>query len=95
METTSEDAVAAALEKTITFDVPSALRISIARQSRGLMSLATSLLQSGMDEQQVRTVLDRVCASYRDELISAILALRKSHESQPEAERRRGAPGGP
>ncbi|PZX47052.1 hypothetical protein LX76_04530 [Cereibacter changlensis] len=41
------------------------------------MSLATSLLNSGMDEQQVRDVVDKACASYRDELIAAILALRK------------------
>lgn len=72
-----QEVVSAALKPLEGIDIPPALRSSIERQGRGLMSLATSLLNSGMDEQQVRDVVDKACASYRDELIAAILALRK------------------
>jgi hypothetical protein len=58
------------------FDVPPVLRASIERQGQGLLALASSLLNSGMDEEHVRSVVAQACESYRDELISAILALR-------------------
>lgn len=58
------------------FDVPLVLRASIERQGQGLLTLASSLLNSGMGEEHVRSVVEQACASYRDELISAILTLR-------------------
>ena len=57
-------------------DVPPALRANIEKQGQGLLSLASNLMQSGMSEEQVRSVVDKAFASYRDELVAAILALR-------------------
>lgn len=68
--------VDAAMQPLAGFDVPPALHASIERQSEGLLALASSLLNSGMSEQQVRVVVDQAFASYRDELTAAILALR-------------------
>lgn len=75
--TDPQDVVNAALQPLAEIDVPPALRSSIERQGQGLLSLAASLLNGGMDEQQVRSVVDKACVSYRDELVAAILALRK------------------
>ena len=71
-----QDAVDAAMQPMAEFDVPPVLRASIERQGQGLLALASSLLNSGMDEEHVRSVVAQACESYRDELISAILALR-------------------
>ena len=76
-----ENAIVTAMQPLVDLDVPPVLRSSIEHQSRILMGLATSLLQSGMAESQVRDVIDRACTLYRDELVSAILALRKYHET--------------
>lgn len=72
-----ETVVAAAMQPVEDLDVPPALRASIERQSQALLGLASSLLQGGLDEQHVRSVVDQACASYREELIAAILALRE------------------
>lgn len=56
---------------------PPILQASIERQSLSLMGLATSLFQSGMEEEKVRAVIEKAYSSYRDELITVILALRK------------------
>ena len=68
--------VDAAMQPLAAFDVPPILQASIERQGQGLLTLATSLLNTGMDEEHVRSVVDQACASYRDELIATILALR-------------------
>lgn len=73
--------VAATMQPMLDFDIPPVLRASIERQSMNLMGLASSLLHAGMAEQQVRTIIDEACSSYRDELVSTILALRENHES--------------
>ncbi len=77
----AESVVMAVMQPLADIDVPLPLRASIERQSRTLMGLAAGLLHSGMDEGQVRLVIDQACASYRDELTSAILALRKRHDT--------------
>lgn len=76
-----EKIVADSMESISACDAPPALRASIERQSRSLMELASSLMHVGMDEQQVRSIVDRACASYRDELISTILTLKNNHET--------------
>lgn len=77
----AENVVVAAMQPLADLDVPLVLRTSIERQSQNLLGLAATLLQTGMGEQQVRAVIDQACSSYRDELTSAILALRKRHET--------------
>lgn len=71
-----QDVVDAAMQPLSEFDVPPVLQASIERQGQGLLTLASSLLNRGMDEEHVRSVVEQACASYRDELIAAILALR-------------------
>ena len=77
----AEHVVVAAMQPLVDLDVPLVLRTSIERQSQNLLGLAATLLQTGMGEQQVRAVIDQACSSYRDELTSAILALKKRHET--------------
>ena len=76
-----ENVVAAAMQPIAEFDVPQVLRANIQRQSEKLMGLAIALLDSGMDESQVRSIVDHACASYRDELTATILALREQNEN--------------
>lgn len=71
-----QDVVDAAMQPLAEFDVPPVLQASIERQGQGLLTLASSLLNSGMDEEHVRSVVEQAFESYRDELITAILALR-------------------
>ena len=75
-----EIVVADAMQPINDLDVPDVLRSSIERHTRNLLGLATSLLNAGMNEQEVRTVIGQATSSYRDELISAILELRERHE---------------
>ena len=79
--TVPENVVAAAMQPITDSHVPSVLRANIQRQSEKLMELAITLLDSGMDEHQVRSVVDHACSSYRDELTATILALRDHHEN--------------
>lgn len=79
-DTNPQEVVAAAMQPLEEFEVPPALRTSIDRQGQTLLALAANLLRAGMDESQVRAVIDQACASYRDELIAAILALRERVE---------------
>ena len=79
-EINPEAVIAAAIKPISDLDIPPVLRASIERQSRSLMGLASSLLHAGMDEQGVRTIINQACCSYRDELVSAILALRENHD---------------
>ncbi|MDR7127168.1 hypothetical protein [Pseudotabrizicola sp. 4114] len=81
VETLSENVVAAAMQPITDSHVPTVLRANIQRQSEKLMGLAITLLESGMDEQQVRSIVDLACSSYRDELTATILALRDHHEN--------------
>lgn len=74
------EVVAAAMQPFSEFDVPPALRASIERQGQILLQLTANLLRAGLEEQQVRSVVDQACSSYRDELIAAILALREHDE---------------
>jgi hypothetical protein len=67
--------VAAVMQPVADLDVPPVLRASIERQSQTLLGLASSLLQGGVDEKRVRSVVDQAFESYREELIAAILAL--------------------
>ncbi|AMY68784.1 hypothetical protein [Frigidibacter mobilis] len=78
--TDPQQVVAAAMQPLVEVDVPPALRASIERQGQTLLVLAVNLLHAGLDEQQVRSVVDQAFASYRDELIAAILALRARDE---------------
>lgn len=80
-KTRPEALVAAAMQPVTVLEIPQVLQASIERQSRALMGLATSLLHAGMDDQQVRVVIDQAYTSYRDELTAAILALREHHET--------------
>ncbi len=76
----SEEIVAAVMKPSLDVEIPTQLRASIDRQSQSLMNLASSLIQSGMEAESVRTVIERAHASYQDELISVILELRERHE---------------
>ncbi|MDB5658256.1 MAG: hypothetical protein JWS10_871 [Cypionkella sp.] len=79
-ETYPEEVVADAMEPIISLDVPLILQASIKRHGKNLMELATSLLDAGIDELHVRSVIGHACSSYRDELITAILRLGDRHE---------------
>ena len=81
-ETNFRVVVETAMQPLIGLEIPPVLRTSIERQSHSLMGLASSLLHSGMGEEQVRTIIGQACESYRDELISAILKLRGCYEPQ-------------
>lgn len=81
MEKHFEHVVGDAMQPINDLDVPSVLRESIERQSQTLMGLASNLMQAGMGEEVVRTVIGQACASYRDELVTAILALREQHDA--------------
>lgn len=83
-ETRPQEVVAAAMQPLEEFDVPPALRSSIERHGQALLALAVNLVRAGLDEQEVRTIVDQACASYRDELVEAILALRESDEAERE-----------
>ncbi|MGV8988818.1 MAG: hypothetical protein ACOH2H_21395 [Cypionkella sp.] len=80
-ETYPEEVVVDTMQLIVALDVPMVLRASIERQSRDLMELASGLLDAGLDEEQVRTVIDRAYSSYRDELTSAIIGLREHNET--------------
>ncbi|GGH59310.1 hypothetical protein GVY41_15215 [Frigidibacter albus] len=79
-ETYSQEVVAAAMQPLAEFDVPPALQASIERHGQALLTLAVSLARAGLPEPEIRTIVDQACASYRDELIAAILALREHDE---------------
>ncbi len=79
--TLPENVVAAVMQPITDSDVPPVLRANIERQSEKLMGLAITLLDSGMDEHQVRSIVDHACSSYRDELTATILALRDQNEN--------------
>lgn len=79
--TLPEDVVAAVMQPITDSDVPAILRANIQRQSEKLMGLAITLLDCGMDEDQVRSIVGHACSSYRDELTATILALRDQNEN--------------
>ena len=74
-----ENLVEAVMQSVSDDQTPPVLRANIERQSQRLLGLATSLFQSGIDEEKVRSIIEKAYASYRDELIGAILELRKPH----------------
>ncbi len=79
-DATSKEIVEAVMKPRPDVEIPMQLRASIERQNQSLMRLASSLIKSGMDEENVRTVIERAHSSFRDELISVILELRERHE---------------
>lgn len=81
-QTSPHEVVEAAMQPLAEVDVPPPLRASIERQGQALLSLAVSLINNGMHEQEVRAIVDKVCTSYRDELVAAILALREGDEAK-------------
>ena len=80
-DTYPEEVVADAMQPIIALEVPPVLRASIDRHGNYLMELVISLLDAGLDDRQVRSVIDEACLSYRDELITAIFELRGRHET--------------
>lgn len=56
--------------------VPESLRASVDKQNQILLDLALSMVNAGLSEQQVRSTIETACASYRDELITTVLAIR-------------------
>ena len=81
-ESYPQSVVADAMQPITALDVPLALRSSIERHGRNLMELASGLLQAGLDEQHIATVVTEVCSSYQNELIFAILGLREGDDAQ-------------
>ena len=73
-----EDVVVHAMQPIVSMEVPEVLRTSIERHARALMDLATGLLHAGLDEPDVASVIDRACSSFRAELISAIISLKRA-----------------
>ncbi|KAA2315502.1 hypothetical protein DL237_02970 [Pseudooceanicola sediminis] len=65
-----------AMQPIADLDVPKRLRASVDKQNQILLDLAISLVQAGLPEDQVRSIIDAACASYRDELVSTIPAIR-------------------
>ena len=76
----SEDRARALLASALTemgnVQVPDQLLDQVARHNRHLFELTANLLDSGMDDEQARQVLDRAMESYKDELVRTIMTLR-------------------
>lgn len=81
-KTLPQDVVSAAMQPLSDVEIPPALRASIDRQGQTLLALAVNLVNAGLDEQQVRSIVHQACVSYRDELIAAIMALRMRDEAK-------------
>lgn len=73
-----EVAVKHAMQQISGLDIPEILRESIERHGCVLMELASGLSRGGMEELQVQSVLNKACSSYRAELISAILSIKRA-----------------
>jgi hypothetical protein len=71
-----EDVVSDVMKPVFDLQLPQVLQVTLARQSRDLTGLASSLLHAGMNEEQVRAVIGEACAVYRDELLPALRAFR-------------------
>lgn len=56
--------------------LPAELRASIANHQTNLTNLAAALLAGGQSEEVVRSTLNQLFASYKQELARTILALR-------------------
>lgn len=65
-----------AMKPIADLDIPDRLRASVAKQNQILLDLAVSLVRAGLAEDEVRTIIDAACTSYREELIATILAMR-------------------
>ncbi|MCR9222291.1 MAG: hypothetical protein NXI21_18875 [Alphaproteobacteria bacterium] len=73
---------AQAVEPLQQMDVPPALQESIARHQSHLASLAASLLAAGCEKDMVVTSVETAFASYKEELIAAILALKEANHDR-------------
>jgi hypothetical protein len=78
MKSCPEDVVLHAMRPIVSLEVPEVLRTNIERQARTLMELTTNLLYVGMDEHEVTCVINQACGSFRAELVSAIISLRRA-----------------
>jgi len=73
----AESLVADAVAALDDLDVPDELRESITRHNRHLVELARKLIASGMDEDAIKSVVNRAMDSYKTELIETILSVRE------------------
>jgi len=77
MNEQAEDLVSQAMAPLATDDeLPRPLQESIRRHQETLVSLAASLLAGGQSEAMVKSTIDSLFSSYRDELTRTIVALR-------------------
>lgn len=73
----AEEIVASAAADIGQMDIPGILQSRIARQNAHLVELASNLIASGMDEVSIKSVIGGAMASYEQELVQTIIALKK------------------
>lgn len=80
MALSAEYLVAEAMSSFDQTMVPQILQTSIERHRQDLVSLAAALVAGGQDEKAVKRAVDSVFSSYRNELISTIMAMRENRD---------------